>query len=423
MLASYFKIAFKVLLRRKFFTAISLFGIAFTLTIVLAVAGVSDHAISPSAPEVRLDRTLFLTHMYLSMSLASPQGNSTANWQGNSGYALLDRHARGIPGVERVSIYSSGTGVTSYLGQTTIESTLRYTDAAYWEILDFEFLEGGPYTAEDLINREAVVVISEATRLRYFGAEPALNRFVETSGQRFRVVGVVANVDFTRQSAVADMWAPVSLRKIRQLRQDDWFGDYSAMLLAESRKDFPRIKAEFESRMLHVECPEGLDSFQASGTPRTRLEELAGWTGEQGDTSVPSMSGVVWGYLGSLAIWLLLPTINLVAINLSRIIERSSEIGVRKAFGASTVDLVGQFVVENVFLCLVGGGLAVIGAVVLRELNRATGLLPYTDAGLNLRVLAYALAAACLFGVLTGLFPAWRMSRLHPVSALRGGNR
>ena len=419
MLASYFKIAFKVLLRRKFFTAISLFGIAFTLTVVLAVAGVSDHAISPSAPEVRLDRTLFLTHMYS----RSTQGDSAATWQGNAGYVVFDRYARDLPGVERVSIYSDGNGVTGYVGQRAIESTLRFTDAAYWEILDFEFLEGGPYTADDLRGGEAVVVISEATRRRYFGTEPALNEHIEAGGQRFRVVGVVANVDFTRQSATADMWAPVSVRKLRLLRQDDYFGDYSAMLLAGSRRDFPRIKAEFESRMLHVDCPEGFDEFTVSGTPRTRMEETLGWTGVEGDASVPSMGRAVWGCLGSLLFWMFLPTVNLVAINLSRIIERSSEIGVRKAFGASTVDLVGQFIIENVFLCLVGGGLALFGAVAVRELAQASGIAPYFEAGLNLRIFAYALAAACLFGVLSGLLPAWRMSRLHPVVALRGGNR
>ena len=53
----------------------------------------------------------------------------------------------------------------------------------------------------------------------------------------------------------------------------------------------------------------------------------------------------------------------------------------------------------------------------------ATGLLPYADLRLNLRVFAGALGLACLFGLLSGAYPAWRMSRLHPVAALRGGQR
>ena len=57
---------------------------------------------------------------------------------------------------------------------------------------------------------------------------------------------------------------------------------------------------------------------------------------------------------------MLLPTLNLVNINISRIMERASEIGVRKAFGASSRTLVGQFVVENIILTLVGGAFGLV---------------------------------------------------------------
>ena len=56
-------------------------------------------------------------------------------------------------------------------------------------------------------------------------------------------------------------------------------------------------------------------------------------------------------------LFITLPTMNLVSINLSRIMERASEIGVRKAFGASSRTLVGQFVMENVVLTVIGGAI------------------------------------------------------------------
>ena len=62
------------------------------------------------------------------------------------------------------------------------------------------------------------------------------------------------------------------------------------------------------------------------------------------------------GFLVMLALlFLLIPTVNLVNINISRIMERASEIGVRKAFGAPARTLVGQFLVENLLLTFVGG--------------------------------------------------------------------
>jgi putative ABC transport system permease protein len=119
-------------------------------------------------------------------------------------------------------------------------------------------------------------------------------------------------------------------------------------------------------------------------------------------------------------LFMLLPTLNLVNINLSRILDRASEIGVRKAFGASSRTLVGQFVVEYLVLTLLGALLGLLLAVpVLAALNES-GLLPYARLGLNFRVFLYGLALAVFFGVLSGVYPAWRMSKLHPVQALRG---
>lgn len=117
---------------------------------------------------------------------------------------------------------------------------------------------------------------------------------------------------------------------------------------------------------------------------------------------------------------MLLPALNLANINLSRILERTSEIGVRKAFGASSRALVGQFLVENVVLTLVGGSIGLVGGAIGLAIVNRSGLIPYADFSLNWRVFLYGLAAALVFGLLSGVYPAWRMSRLDPVQALRG---
>jgi putative ABC transport system permease protein len=122
-------------------------------------------------------------------------------------------------------------------------------------------------------------------------------------------------------------------------------------------------------------------------------------------------------------LFMLLPTLNLVNLSVSRILERASEIGVRKAFGASSQTLVQQFVVENVALTVVGGFLGfALSQLVLSALT-ASGFLAYAHFTLNGRIFMVGLALAVFFGVLSGAYPAWRMSRLHPVEALRGSTR
>jgi putative ABC transport system permease protein len=118
----------------------------------------------------------------------------------------------------------------------------------------------------------------------------------------------------------------------------------------------------------------------------------------------------------------LLPTVNLVNLNVSRIMERASEIGVRRAFGARSSTLVVQFVVENVLLTLVGALIALLlSALVLRTLNISGTLTEHV--GVNLTVFGWGVLLAVMFGVISGVYPAWRMSRLRPVQALKGADR
>src|SRR5262249_21655119 len=127
--------------------------------------------------------------------------------------------------------------------------------------------------------------------------------------------------------------------------------------------------------------------------------------------------------IGVMVLFMLLPTVNLININISRIMERAGEIGVRKAFGASSLTLIGQFIVENILLTLVGGVLGFVGSYLGLQAITKSGLLPYAEFNINYRVFLYALAITIFFGLFSGVYPAWKMSRLHPVEALKGGGR
>jgi putative ABC transport system permease protein len=126
---------------------------------------------------------------------------------------------------------------------------------------------------------------------------------------------------------------------------------------------------------------------------------------------------------GLALLFMLLPAVNLVNLNVSRIMERASEIGVRKSFGASSVVLVGQFLVENVALTLIGAAIALVLSIWLLWAVNGSGLILYADLRMNYRVFLAGLGFALLFGTVSGVYPAWRMSRLNPVQALKGASR
>jgi putative ABC transport system permease protein len=136
MLRSYLTLAWRVLWRRKFFTVISLFGISLTLVVLMVATAMLDHVFAPMAPEIRQDRTL----MIFRARLVGERRMQTSM----PGYRLLDTYARNLPGVERMAIFSLPQMVFSYPGGQRVRSFLKRTDAEYWRVLDFTFLEGGP---------------------------------------------------------------------------------------------------------------------------------------------------------------------------------------------------------------------------------------------------------------------------------------
>src|SRR5215212_2269101 len=141
MLKNYLKIAFKVFLRRKFFTFISLFAISFTLVVLMVAVAFLDHTFAPHSPETKQDRTLGVFHM----EMKSPDNGGT--WNGTVGYGFLDRYVRTLSNVERVSIFSEPELIHSYQNGEKIPAYIKRTDGAFWQILEFSFLEGAPFTA------------------------------------------------------------------------------------------------------------------------------------------------------------------------------------------------------------------------------------------------------------------------------------
>lgn len=410
---SHFLLSVKVLRRRPFFTFVSLFGIAFTLTTLLIVAAIFDAVLAPRAPEIHQDRSLYVTSVIL-----EGENNTIV---GGLGYGLVDRYLRDLPVTEMMTVYTAAAERVSFVDGNRIETDVRRTDATYWQAFRFDFLEGGAFDARDVEGSRSVVVIDESTRLAVFGGESAVGRPFEIDGRTYEVIGVVRDVGALRNATVANAWAPLTTQA-----REDWrtlqSGNLNVCIVANSAGDFAVLEDEIAARLAAWEPVAGLPFETAQAFPLTRLEQLSVESvgSHEGGADVDRFVGLV--VLGTF-VFMLLPAINLVNVNLSRILERASEIGVRKAFGASTGTLVRQFVFENVVLCLLGGLLSLALASILIVLTANARWIGGAELQLSGRVFLVGLGLAVLFGVVSGVVPAWRMARLHPIDALRGGDR
>ncbi len=413
MLLSYLKIAWKVLLRRKFFTAISLFGISFTLMILLVVYALLDYAVGPHRPELRVDRLLFVNRIQL---MYRDGGQSNASL----GYTFLDQHVRTLKTPEKVSISEANYGTdVAYVGQQALKLDRKRTDAEFWQVLDFDFVAGRPFNAREVREAAHVMVINEHTARRYFGSVAGVTgRDLVLEAVPYRVLGVVRDVSLMRLTTYAEVWLPLTTTN-DNLHNPSLLGRYQAIMLARSAAEVPRVQDEYQRLVAHLPVPDPKQFKQVRTYARTLL---ASYTGRSSDNATPEggEGRFVQLALGLGILFMLLPALNLVNINVSRTLERSSEIGVRKAFGATAGRLVGQFLVENIFLTLLGGALGLVLAAGALSLLNSSHLIPYAHYGLNARVFGVSLGVVLFFGLLSGAYPAYKMSKLHAIKALKG---
>ncbi len=410
MLLSYLKLAWRGWQRRKFFTAISLFGISFTLMMLVVVYALFDHAVGARAPERRTDRLLFINRMVL----RAPQSQGA----GAAGYDFLQRHVRTLRTPEAVSVTEAyPTNVALYVGQQVLKADRRYTDANFWRVLDFDFVAGRPYSATEVRDAAHVLVLNETLARRSFGtAAAAVGRQVQFEGNPYRITGVVADVPTSRELTYAECYVPITTTT-DNLRGTSHLGGYQAILLARRPAEVPLVQDEYQQVLRRVPLPQHFKEAQSYA--RTLLAHYM--ASDSNDADGSGDAAAFWRqWLGLGLLFMLLPALNLVNINVSRTLERAAEIGVRKAFGATAGRLAGQFLVENVLLTLLGGVLGLgLAAGVLRLLS-ASQFIPYAHLGLSAPVFGVGLGLALVFGLLSGAYPAYKMSKLPANQALKG---
>jgi len=413
MFRNYLLTACKVFMRRKLFTAINLLCIVLTLVVLMVIASLLETAFRPSGVEGKSERFL----QVFMMRMDSPDGHGRSSTP--PGFKLIDKYLKPMPGVERVAAVTMPASVSVYQGNNVSELQMRRADADYWKVLDFRLLAGRLPTALDDAAGRMIAVLNESTARRLFPGEPtaALGQRIDVGGQTFAVVGVVE--DAMHLNAFADIWAPISTFASSGYR-NDLTGMFTALILAKDASDLPRIReqvAQIARGVVHDD-PKQWKTIRFWAD--SKLDLFARILTNSDDSLDSGAGQLLTGIAVAAVIFMLLPALNLVNLNTGRIMERRAEIGVRKAFGATSSQLAVQLVIENVLLCLAGGLVAFGATVGVLAWLESADLIPYLRVDLNLAVFGWGMLIATVFGLLSGVLPAWKMSRLDPVHALKG---
>jgi putative ABC transport system permease protein len=279
----------------------------------------------------------------------------------------------------------------------------------FFDVLGTRMLYGRGFTEADAVAGPGALVISERLWRRELGGRRAANMTVRLENAPYMVIGVVPDVE--AYPLGTDVWLP----KPPPRRLGGFFRNYigeEAIARLGGGVTVAAAEAELSGIARQIQASEPESDYLYGAPLKPLREHVVGDTGRYLSL-----------LMGAVAIVLLLACANLAALNLARATQRTSEVVVRYALGGGRWAVIRQLVVEQLVMAVAGGVLGVLLAwagtrVVVVS---GAGLIPrLEEIGVDMTVLAFALLASVLAGVLAGLPPAWKASTAS-VRALVGG--
>ncbi|HEX4400805.1 MAG TPA: ABC transporter permease [Galbitalea sp.] len=319
----------------------------------------------------------------------------------------------GLGDVKSVVPESTTSLTVSSTNASETDVSIIGSSADYFKVSTAAVASGAAFTAADVTSAAKVAVIGSTLATELYPTGSALGQSISVDGTPFTIVGILAtqsSTGFTDPNSV--VVAPIT----RVQRSFTGFGALSS-LLAESKTTAGVPAAQGE---LGVELNQLLGVSQstaasaASGSSTATLPYTITNASTLLSTAQASATSFTVLLAAVAAISLLVGGIGVTNVMLVTVTERTREIGIRKALGATRGAILGQFLAEAAILTLLGGILGVIVAVFLAQfqINGTTPVL----IGYSIPL---ALGVSVAIGVFFGVYPAGRAAAMRPIQALR----
>jgi putative ABC transport system permease protein len=402
-LSAAFLLALSALTRNKMRSLLTMLGMIIGVGAVIAVIGIGKGAAAKAQEQLA---AMGSNMLFVGSGSLNRYGLHVGNSQTKT---LLLSDARAIVReCPSVSSAAPGTGIGQQVvfGNANWATQINGTEPQYFEVRNWPFASGTSFSEDDVTQSATVAVLGDTVRKYLFGSSNPIGETIRIGTLPFKVVGVLAPKGISASGGQDQddvIFAPLTTVQKKLLGQEwlRWI-----MVSAVSRQGSFVAKHQIESllRDRHKIRADDPDDFVVRN-----LADVADAEAEQG-----SVLTVLLTIVASIA--LLVGGIGIMNIMLVSVTERTREIGIRMAVGATEEDVRRQFLIEAIVLGLIGGAIGILFGVA--SSFAVSNLLEWP-----ILIPPYAIVASTLFAiaiaVFFGFYPARKASQLNPIEALR----
>lgn len=403
----YIKIALRALRANLLRSGLTVLGIVIGVAAVVALLSIGAGVTSGITSRV--------SSLGSNLVTISQQRSFGAGGISSGGTSLLYRDYR--------TILSSVSGIKSivpvYQSQETVASSSRSSNYSvagvtpdYLDVQSYTLAEGRFISQNDYLANQQVVVLGSQVAADIFDGLAPMGRTLKIGGIDFTVVGIFATNGASSGISSGDNIVLIPLStgyaKIfgsRAMSQ----GKQVVSSILISAADPNAVDQLISDTKLTLRSTHGLsltDTLPFSVSSQAQIL-----------STLSSITNILQIFLGVIAgISLLVGGIGIMNIELVSVIERTREIGLRKAVGATRQAILLQFLIETMTLALMGGVIGILLGIAIAGVVTLTGVLTAT---VSLNVVLLAFFAALAIGLFFGIYPAYQASKLRPIEALR----
>ena len=399
------------LLVHKLRTGLTMLGMIFGVGSVVAMLAITEGAQKDIIASIDL---LGVNNILIEAKEAVDRNELQTRRQISPGLTFRDFRAiqENVPGVAALTPRKRFKPL-KVLPKTPNEApVLIGVEPSYLEIQSLKIAEGRWFTDQENKDSAPVCVLGESAKVNLLGFEPAVGKYVKINDSWLQVIGVLGS----------QQGSDTEVEGLEVINRNNTVISPLNTVMRRFEDNNSYLKDEIDG--VYIKVNDGVDSVETAGVVSAILNATHK---DAGDYTVVVPAGLLEQKRKTLSIFkivmisiagisLLVGGIGIMNIMLATVLERTREIGVRRAIGARQADIVRQFLTEAILISMLGGTMGVLFGLLLAWVIGAAAGYPTVVTTISI-VVAFSVSVG--IGLLFGIYPAMQAAKLDPIEAIR----